>query len=55
MFVTYVVKDGLHERDCNLGLLHEVVLRVLDLKPRSLLPRLARILQPMRTSERVSD
>ena len=50
MFVTYVLKRG-----CNLRLLNEAVLRVLDLTPRSLLPRLARVLQPTWTSKRVSD
>ena len=43
--LTHVVQDGLHERDRDLRLLDEVVLRVLNLQPRGLLLRLARVLQ----------
>lgn len=35
--MTYVVKHGLHERDSDLGLLHEVVFCILNLKASMLL------------------
>jgi hypothetical protein len=42
----HVVEHGLHQRDRDLGLLYEVVLRVLDLEPRGLLTCGARALEP---------
>ena len=42
---THVFEHGLHEGDRDLRLLDEVVLRVLNLQPRGLLLRLARVLQ----------
>lgn len=38
---TYVLKNGLHQRDCNFGLLNEVVFGVLDFKTGVLLLRWA--------------
>lgn len=47
---THVIEHGLHQRNSDFGLLHEVILRVLDLQPGSLLSRWARGLQPMNNS-----
>ena len=42
---TYVLEDSLHERDSNLGLLHQVILRVLDLETGMLLSCRVRVFQ----------
>ena len=47
---TYVLQDGLHERDGDLGLLNEVVLRVLDFEAGVFLLGRACVLQATKSN-----
>ena len=44
--LTDILEYSLHERDRNFSLLHEVIFRIFHLQARSLLLRLACILEP---------